>query len=333
MKKVTVVVPFFNEEEMFPLFLKKAKALFVDDDKYKYDLVLINDGSKDKTLELMRAAARENDFISYLSFSRNFGQEAALAAGLRAATGDYVIPMDCDFQDPPELIPEMLKAAEEGYEIVCPKRRRRDGDSFLKRFTSSLFYKLINKIDGREVIADNVSYFRLMTRRVVKIIMEMPETERLFKSEATYVGFKTKYIEFDRPERAAGKTKYNYKKLFKLAFRTITCSTTALLYLPLILGSVFTAGGFLGFLITLICSIVNHTAGSFGLTGESLINTWLIIMAVILAVGIVSLIVAVPCLYLQNLTVNIQGRPQYIIEEKYESQKAAGAAASDQSLL
>ena len=181
MKTVSIVVPFYNEEEMFPIFIKKAKELFIDDESYKYELVLVNDGSKDKTLELIRAAARENDFITYISFSRNFGQEAALAAGLRAAKGDYIIPMDCDFQDPPELIKDMLKEAENGYEVVCPKRRKRDGDSFVKRFTSKAFYKFINGISGREVIQDNVSYFRLMTKRVVKIIMDMPETERLFK--------------------------------------------------------------------------------------------------------------------------------------------------------
>lgn len=130
-------------------------------------------------------------------------------------------------------------------------------NSFVKRFTSKAFYKFINGISGREVIQDNVSYFRLMTKRVVKIIMDMPETERLFKSEATYVGFKTKIIEFDRPERAAGKTKYNYRKLFKLAFRTITCSTNALLYLPLHIGIAFSSIGFLGFVTTLVLLFVN----------------------------------------------------------------------------
>ncbi|HCY67660.1 MAG TPA: glycosyltransferase [Firmicutes bacterium] len=320
MKTVSIVVPFYNEEEMFPIFIKKAKELFIDDESYKYELVLVNDGSKDKTLELIRAAARENDFITYISFSRNFGQEAALAAGLRAAKGDYIIPMDCDFQDPPELIKDMLKEAENGYEVVCPKRRKRDGDSFVKRFTSKAFYKFINGISGREVIQDNVSYFRLMTKRVVKIIMDMPETERLFKSEATYVGFKTKIIEFDRPERAAGKTKYNYRKLFKLAFRTITCSTNALLYLPLHIGIALSSIGFLGFVTTLVLLFVNGDY-RWGINSQNIIQSFLIISSIILAVGIISLIITIPCLYLQNLMVNTQRRPQYIIEEQYEAPK------------
>ena len=302
MKTVSIVVPFYNEEEMFPIFIKKAKELFIDDESYKYELVLVNDGSKDKTLELIRAAARENDFITYISFSRNFGQEAALAAGLRAAKGDYIIPMDCDFQDPPELIKDMLKEA------------------FVKRFTSKAFYKFINGISGREVIQDNVSYFRLMTKRVVKIIMDMPETERLFKSEATYVGFKTKIIEFDRPERAAGKTKYNYRKLFKLAFRTITCSTNALLYLPLHIGIALSSIGFLGFVTTLVLLFVNGDY-RWGINSQNIIQSFLIISSIILAVGIISLIITIPCLYLQNLMVNTQRRPQYIIEEQYEAPK------------
>lgn len=322
MKKVTIVVPLYNEEEMFPIFLSKAKELFVDSDKYTFDLVFINDGSSDKTLELLKKAAQEEKNVSYISFSRNFSQEAALAAGLRFAKGDYIIPIDCDFQDPPELIKEMLEAAEEGYEVVCPKRSKRDGDSFVKKSTSKAFYKLINGISGRKVMENDVSYFRLMSKRVVEIIMAMPETERLFKSEATYVGFKTKYIEFNRPERAAGNTKYNYKKLFKLAFRTITASTSALLYFPLFIGIIFSLIGFLGFAPTLVCWIVNLCNGCFGLTANSILSTCLIVFCIILAVGVISLVISILAIYIQNLVVNVQARPLYVIEEQYESESS-----------
>lgn len=324
MKTVTIIVPLYNEEEMFPLFLEKARTLFVDDDRYAYELLFVNDGSSDKTLELLKSAAGKANNISYISFSRNFSQEAALAAGLKASRGDYVIPMDCDFQDPPELVRAMCAKADEGYDIVCPKRRRRDGDTAAKKFLAVQFYKFINRISGREVIADNVSYFRLMTRRVVEAICSLPETERLFKSEAGYVGFKVAYIDFDRPERAAGHTKYNYRKLFRLAARTVTSSTTALLYLPLKIGIAITALGGLGFLTCLILHLM-ASFGNFFLGAAATINLWLIIAAIVLGIGILTLVIAIPCLYLQNLVVNVQQRPLYIVDESYECPLKTGS--------
>ena len=317
MLNVSIVVPVYNEEEMIPLFLEEANKRFVDDDKYHYSILFVNDGSKDKTLEILKEASLKYKNISFVSFSRNFGQDAALAAGLSYAKGDVVIPMDCDLQDPPYLIKEMLKKYEEGYEIVNPQRVKRDGDSFMKKKTSGMFYKFINKISGRKVMPENVSQFRLISRRALNEILKMPEKVRMLRSEVPFVGFKTCTIEFERQVRGAGKTKYNYRRIFNFAGHTITNSTDALLNWPLFIGLFFSALGGIGFLTTLILYLIDIFAHVFN---SSAIPLFLIISSIILAVGLISLVVFIPCLYLKDMFVNTQGRPTYIVEEYHEGE-------------
>jgi glycosyltransferase involved in cell wall biosynthesis len=323
MTKVTIVVPMYNEEEMFPLYIKKASELFKDNDKYHFDYLFVNDGSKDKTLDLIKAEAAKRDDISYISFSRNFGQDPALAAGLAEAKGDVVITMDCDFQDPPELVFEMLKKYEKGYDIVHPQRSSRQGDSWMKKHTSGAFYKFINKISGREVLPPNTSQFKLMDRKVLDVLNAMPEKLKLMRSEVPFVGFKTAFIPFERKARAAGKTKYNYKKMFNLAFHTITASTLNPLDWPLKFGIGFGAFSFVGFVTFLVLFVLADVTtlplGSYGL----IFMAMFIVFALFLCLAVISCIIAVPCLYLKDVYLNTQARPSYIIGEKYVSKNSS----------
>ena len=232
MKLVSLVVPVYNEEEMLPIFFKKIEELFHDDDNYHYEFLLINDGSKDKTLDIIKEEAQKNDRLSYISFSRNYSQECAVEAGLRSAKGDVVIPLDCDFQDPPEVVFDMLKKYEEGYEVVNGKRSNRDDDTAMKKTTAGLFYKLTNKVAGKKVIEENVCFYRLMSRRVVDYINSLPEASRILRSQVPYIGFKTCDVFFARKKREAGKTKYNYSKLMGVAAKTFAASTANLLSFP-----------------------------------------------------------------------------------------------------
>jgi dolichol-phosphate mannosyltransferase len=323
MKKVTIVVPVYNEDEMIGIYLKQADKIFIDNDKYKFDLLFINDGSKDNTLEILKSEAIKRDNLSYISFSRNFGQDPALEAGLKNATGDIVITMDCDLQDPPELILEMLKKYEEGYQIVHPQRTKRKGDKFIKKFMSYNFYRFVNHLTNREIMPPNVSQFKLLTRSVVETINAMPEKVRLLRSEVPFVGFKTCIIPFERKKRAAGKTKYNFKKMGNLALQTITSSTTALLTWPLTFGVALgslSGTGFVACLVMYLIAIFHKY--SYLWINLSTIEFWMIISAIFLATSILSLIILIPSIYLKDIQKNTQARPSYIVEEKFDSLKS-----------
>ncbi|MDD4532751.1 MAG: glycosyltransferase family 2 protein, partial [Bacilli bacterium] len=292
MKKVTVVVPVYNEEEMIKIYLNEADKIFVDNEKYSFDFLFINDGSKDQTLNILQKEAQKRDNFSYISFSRNFGQDPALEAGLKNATGDIVITMDCDLQDPPELIPQMLKKYEEGYQVVHPQRTKRKGDTFFKKFTSLSFYHFVNHLSDREIMPPNVSQFKLLTRKVVDTINKMPEKVRLLRSQVPFVGFKTCTIPFERKKRMAGKTKYNFRKMLNLALQTITTSTTAPLLWPLNIGlflGSLSGAGFISCLTMYLIAIFHKY--TFLWNNLDTVKLWLIISAIFLATSILSIVV------------------------------------------
>lgn len=323
MKKVTVVIPVYNEEEMIKIYLKEADKIFVDNDKYSFDYLFVNDGSRDGTLQILKKEAEKRDNLSFISFSRNFGQDPALEAGLKNAKGDIVITMDCDLQDPPSLIPTMLKKYEEGYHIVHPQRVKRKGDTITKKFFSNNFYRFVNRITDREIMPPNVSQFKLLTRPVVDTINEMPEKVRLLRSQVPFVGFETCLVPFERKKRMAGKTKYNFRKMLNLAMQTITTSTTAPLTWPLnfglILGS-FSGLGFISCLVMYLIAIFNKY--TFLWNNMETIQLWLIISSIFLAASLISLVILIPSLYLRDIQKNTQARPSYIIEERHDSLKS-----------
>ena len=217
MKKISVVVPCYNEQEAIPLFYKEITKVADKLNNYNFEFIFVNDGSRDNSAKIMKDLAKEDRRVKYIIFSRNFGKEAAMYAGLEQSSGDYVTTMDVDLQDPPSLLEEMIRSIEEeGYDCVATKSTSRNGYSFLRKIFTKWFYKIIAKISKTEMVAGARDY-RLMTRQMINSIIEMKEYNRYSKGLFSFVGFDTKWIEFENQERVAGTTKWSFWKLFSYA--------------------------------------------------------------------------------------------------------------------
>ena len=251
MKKVTILIPAYNEEESLPYLYERLEELINSIKNYEFEILFINDGSKDKTLELIKKYRNKDSRISYVNFSRNFGKEIAMLAGFDYAKGDCVIIMDADLQDPPELIPELLKYWEQGYDDVYAQRRSRKSETFLKKFTSKMYYRVLQQLTKVEIQKDTGD-FRLLDRRCVNALREMRETSRCSKSMFSWIGYKKKAVLYDRDPRIAGKTKWNYAKLINLAIDGITSFTTS----PLRISTLLAIPTFLMLIIYFIYVIV-----------------------------------------------------------------------------
>lgn len=240
-KTLSIVVPCYNEEEVIDLFYEKIKAVLNEQEKIyglDWEIWFVDDGSRDQTLECAKELHKQDERVHYISFTRNFGKEAAIYAGLKEAWGDYVVTMDADLQDPPELLGEMLRSVvSEGYDCVATRRSSRKGEPVIRSFFSRMFYKIINRMSKTGVV-DGARDYRLMKREVVDAILKMKEYNRFTKGIYEWVGFKTKYLEYENVERAAGKTKWSFWKLFKYSIEGIVAFSTA----PLVIAS---AGGIL----------------------------------------------------------------------------------------
>ncbi len=223
---ITVVAPFYNEGAGVELYVERMLQLRADLPDYEIELVCVDDGSRDDTLQRLIAASRAHPGMRVVELSRNFGKEAALTAGIDAATGDAVIPIDADLQDPPELIPEMLARWRAGAEVVLARRADRSTDSYLKRTSAAMFYRVHNRL-SKVRIPENVGDFRLMDRCVVEALRQLPERQRFMKGLFAWVGFRTEVLEYVRPERAHGETKFSGFKLWELALEGITSFSTA----------------------------------------------------------------------------------------------------------
>ena len=256
-KKISVIVPCFNEEEALPIFYKEIEKVALKmKDKCDFEYVYINDGSKDKTLEILRDFAKKNKDVRYISFSRNFGKEAAMLAGLEASTGDYITTMDVDLQDPPELLDEMFDTLEEGvYDCCATRSTNRKGYGFLRKSFTKMFYKLIAKISKTEMV-DGARDFRLMTRQMVNAILSMKEYNRYSKGLFSFVGFNTKWIEFKIEDRKSGKSKYNLWKLFAYAIEGIVAFSTAPLVFAAILGIILCFISFIFIVVIVVKTMV-----------------------------------------------------------------------------
>ena len=208
MKKISVVVPCYNEEEALPIFQEEITKVAKEIENSEFEFLFINDGSKDKTLEELKKLSKQDERVRYISFSRNFGKESAMYAGLKESTGDYVVIMDVDLQDPPKLLIEMYNTLEQKeYDCVATRRVTRKGEPKIRSFFARMFYKIINKISKTEII-DGARDFRMMTRQMVNAILEMSEYNRFSKGIFGWVGFNTKWLEYENVERVAGKTKW-----------------------------------------------------------------------------------------------------------------------------
>ena len=237
MKKISVIVPCYNEQEAIPFFydeIVKISKIMENDAEFEY--LFINDGSKDKTINVLRELAKRDERVKYVSFSKNFGKEAAMYAGLEKSSGDYIAVMDVDLQDPPELLVQMFQDLESGeYDCVATRRVSRKGEPPIRSLFAKLFYSMINKISKTEIV-DGARDYRLMTRQMVDAILEVKEYNRFSKGIFSWVGFNTKWLEYENVERRAGETKWSFWKLLKYSLDGIVAFSTVPLSIASILG-------------------------------------------------------------------------------------------------
>lgn len=257
MEKISVVVPCYNEEKALPLFYEELKKNIKDFARnVEFEILLVNDGSKDETLKIMKDLAKNDDRIKYVSFSRNFGKEAAIYAGLENASGDYVTLMDADLQDPPSLLKEMYKAVtDENYDAVGTRRVDRKGEPIIRSFFARLFYKLINKMTSFEMV-DGARDYVFMKRNVVNAILSLKEYNRYSKGLFSFVGFNVKWIEYQNIKRVAGETKWSFWKLTKYALEGITAFSTTPLLISSAIGLLFCLISFLLILIIIFKTLI-----------------------------------------------------------------------------
>ena len=331
MKKVSIVVPCFNESEVLPVFLKeilkeidhinatcklssKKENPFTETD-YEFELLFIDDGSKDSTKEILRENAKNDSRITYISFSRNFGKEAALYAGLQNATGDYVCVMDADLQDPPSMISKMLVLLESNeYDCVATRRIDRKGEPPVRSWFSRLFYRIMNHISDAE-ITDGARDFRMMNRDMVDAIISMGESNRFSKGIFGWVGFRTYWIPYENVERAAGETKWNFWKLFRYAFEGIISFSDTPLNLVSWFGILMTGFSFLMLLVIIVRKMM---------LGDPVAG-WASTICIIIFIGGIQLFsLGIIGQYIANIYVETKKRPHYIVSESNKDVKRIG---------
>ena len=312
MQKLSCIIPCYNEEAALPYFLQEIRKVADNMSttfQLDFEILFINDGSRDKTLQILRQAAQEDKRIRYISFARNFGKEAAMYAGFQNCTGDYAAVMDADMQDPPSLLPEMYQALQSGeYDSVATRRVTRKGEPPIRSFVARCFYKLINRISDADIV-DGARDFRLMTRQMVDAILSMTEYNRFSKGIFGWVGFRTKWLPYENVERVAGETKWSFWKLFLYSLEGITAFSTA----PLAIASI--AGILLCIVALLFVCVVLVKTLAFG----DAVGGWPSMMCVILFLGGVQLFcMGILGQYLAKTYLETKKRPIYIVQETNE---------------
>ncbi len=306
MEKLSVVVPCFNEQEAIPLFYKETTSV-LQKIHCDYEILFVNDGSKDHSLQVIETLTARDSRVKYLSFSRNFGKEAAMLAGMKYATGNLVVIMDVDLQDPPALLPEMVEAIEkEGYDSVATRRVSRNGEPLLRSFFARIFYILIHKLSDADIV-DGARDFRMMTRQMVDSILELNEYHRFSKGIFGWVGYETKWLDYENIERVAGETKWSFWKLLKYALEGIIAFST----LPLRVVSFFGLA-FSGFAFLLLLVIVFRRM----LFGDPVAG-WASTMSVIILVsGLQMIFLGIMGEYLARTYMETKARPKYFVKKK-----------------
>lgn len=307
MKKVSLVIPMYYEEKVVEECYKRVKEVLEKIENYEYEIIFINDGSKDKTLELLEKVAKEDKNVKVISFARNFGHQAAVTAGLKEVTGDVVVIIDADLQDPPELIPDMLKLWEEGNEVVYGKRKKRDGESIFKLLTAKMFYKTLNALSDVDIPKDTGD-FRLVDRKVVDQMNSLPEHNKFLRGLWSWLGFKQYAFEYERKERFAGETKYPLKKMLKLASDGIISFSSKPIKLVGALGIISIAISIILFIYAIIAYTFKFSGLSAGWTS--------IMVAISFFAGVQLLSLWIISEYIGRIYDESKGRPQYIVEKK-----------------
>ena len=310
MEKISIIVPCYNEEEAMPIFYEEIVKVAKEMKKVEFEFIFVNDGSRDKTLEVARELHKKDERVRYVSFSRNFGKEAGMLAGLEAAKGDYVAIMDVDLQDPAYLIKDMYESIkEEGYDCVATRRVSRKGEPPIRSFFARCYYKLINKISKTEIV-DGARDFRLMTRQMVDSILELKEYNRYSKGIFSWVGYDTKWLEYENVERVAGTTKWSFWKLFLYSLESIIAFSTVPLSIAAVVGVLFCLIAFI-----MIIFIVVKT-----LTVGDPVAGWPSLVCIIFLVsGIQLFCLGIIGQYLAKTYLETKNRPIYIVKETEET--------------
>ncbi len=308
MKKISVIVSCYNEEKALPLFYEEMERVRKQDfeEIAEFEYIFVNDGSKDNTLKIIKELRQKDNKVRYVSFSRNFGKEAAMLAGLEASIGDYVTLMDADLQDPPSLLRKMYDIIiQEGYDAVATRRKSRKGEPPIRSLFAKIFYKIINKMSDIEMV-DGARDYRLMKRKVVDSIISLKEYNRYSKGLFSFVGFNTKWIEYENIERVAGNTKWSFWKLFKYAIEGITAFSTTPLILSSFIGLMFCILAFLAIIFIIVKTLIygDPTSG------------WPSLACIIVFVSGVQLFsIGIIGQYLSKTYLEVKQRPIYIVKE------------------
>lgn len=304
-KLISVIVPCYNEQEVLNIFYDEITRVAGEMTGYNFEFIFVNDGSKDDTLKICKELAANDSRVKYISFSRNFGKEAGIFAGFEKSKGDLVCMMDADLQDPPSLLPEMVKYVEEGYDSVATRRVTRKGEPPIRSFFARMFYKLMNKISKTEIV-DGARDYRLMTRQFVNSLLEMREYNRFSKGLFGWVGYETKWLEYENVERAAGETKWSFWKLFLYSIQGITAFSTVPLAVSAVMGIIFCIAAFIMIIVIVAKTLI------FG----DPVAGWPSTACIILLVGGVQLFcLGIVGQYLAQSYLEIKNRPIYICKE------------------
>lgn len=308
MKKISIIVPCYNEEQAIPFFYEEITKIAKELDKYDFEFIFVNDGSKDKTITIVKDYAKKDNRVKFIHFSRNFGKEAAMLAGLELSKGDYVAIMDADLQDPPSLLPKLLDLLNDpnnDYDSVGTRRVTRKGEPPIRSFFARMFYKIINKMSKVEMV-DGARDYRLMKREVVNSILELKEYNRYSKGLFEFVGYNTKWLEFENVQRVAGETKWSFWKLFLYAIEGIVAFTTAPLAIASIVGILFCLISFIMIIVIIVKTLTlgDPTSG------------WPSLVCIIFFVsGIQLFCLGIIGEYLAKTYLETKKRPIYIIKE------------------
>ena len=305
MKKISIIIPAYNEEESLPYLYERLKKLMDTMPQYAFEVLFVNDGSKDKTMQIIKEFRQKDERISYVDFSRNFGKEIAMIAGLDYAKGDCVIFMDADLQDPPELIPELVKYWEEGYDDVYARRSSRKGETWLKKFTSKMYYKVLQSLT-RIPIQKDTGDFRLLDRRCVNALRKLRESQRCSKSMFSWIGYNKKEVLYERDPRIAGKTKWNYRRLIDLAIDGITSFTTS----PLRISTYLSIPTFLMLFVYFVYVIIKCITQNVAIQAFQAV-----ILLILFFSGVQILLFGIIGEYLGRIFNETKNRPLYFVNE------------------
>lgn len=299
--QLSVVVPLFNEEDNVDALFRRIQTV-LGEMNLTTELIFVNDGSKDKTLAKVFLIAREHPWVKYIDFSRNFGHQLAIFAGIERAKGTHIVVMDGDGQDPPECIPELYKKALSGYEVVYAKRRKRKGENFMKKFTAKMFYRILARITQIEIPVDTGD-FRIIHHKIRDILVTMPEQHKYIRGQISWIGFNQTFVEYDRDERMHGETKFTYKKMMRFALDGISSFSTWPLKVATITGFVVSGISFMLILYSLYQKFFGYTE-----------RGWTSMQISILFLGGIQLIgIGILGEYLGRVSDNVKNRPHYII--------------------